>query len=165
MKCCFYKEKNSCKLKLQGHHEKPNGHSSKSGDAFLQQPWLSLQYSPFWRQSLNQTVLIRVLQHVNIKSSSRTQGRKWQKIWKQLGHSTEGSRMNHKGAEHTHLRFQLRHSFQSFISDGHNFQGSKIETPWKDARAVPSPGSSGVKYGCLCSKGSRATDQVGWKYG
>lgn len=70
-------KKNSCKLKLQGHHEKPNGHSSKSGDAFLQQPWPSLQYSPLWRQSLNQTVLIRVLQHVNIKSSSRTQGRKW----------------------------------------------------------------------------------------
>lgn len=75
---CFYKEKNSfCKLKLQGHHEKPNGHLSRSGDAFLQQPWPSLQYSAFWRQSLNQTVLSRVLQHVNVKSSSRTHGRKW----------------------------------------------------------------------------------------
>lgn len=129
---CFYKEKNSfCKLKLQGHHEKPNGHLSRSGDAFLQQPWPSLQYSAFWRQSLNQTVLSRVLQHVNVRVVPEPTAERDIENLEAAGPQCWRTGMNHKGAEYTHLRFQRRHSVKA-----------TEEMPERPS----CPSSSGVKY-------------------
>lgn len=127
----------------------------------------SLQYSPFWRQSLNQTALIRVLQHVNIKSSSRTQGRKWHRK------SESNWATARKDPEWTTRGQSTRTSGSSWdISFSHLSQMATTfnALKFKPTEKMPEQFLLPRKQWCQVllpsvAKAQEQTEQVGWKYG
>lgn len=146
MKCCFYKEKIPANLSYKGIMKNPMDthpslemHFSNSHD----RPSNTVHFEDKVSTRLN-----RVLQHVSIKSSSRTQGRKWQKIWSNWATALKDPEWTTRGqsTRTSGSSWDIRFSHLSQMAT--TFKALKFKPTEKMPEQFPSPGSSGVKYGC-----------------